>query len=357
MHITAFVATHHLPEESMLWIREARDVFGSLVIFLDENRLTPGTLERAERAASRVYRRRARTWYELDFGSMARACNTEWVFILDYDEQLSPEWQQAQWRHLIETREFTHFFFPRRQLVPNGRYISSSPWWPDFQLRLLRNQLEGTTFPRKLHDTIHVPGRGGYCRNLAIHHHVFRLFSREARAEKVRLYEQLRPGGSLGHQYLYEDLAPPTRPLPATVMIDLATELGVMNRLPRDMISQVSLRIGSMPPPLRASGWYWFNATVTNNSDAPLSSFPPFPVRLAYHWLDQSTRRTVVFDGVRTDLLAPVEPNATSVYEVRVVAPDAPGDYILQMTLVQENVCWFEDVQPQIVQEFSVRVS
>jgi hypothetical protein len=38
------------------------------------------------------------------------------------------------------------------------------------------------------------------------------------------------------------------------------------------------------------------------------------------------------------------------------MAPSEPGKYILQTTIVQDGVCWFEDIWPGIVHEFVVEV-
>jgi hypothetical protein len=172
MRINAILATHDLSEEAMPWMTEARRVFDELVVFIDEKRVTPGTVARAEKVATRVHHHKADTWYDWDLGSMARACQSDWVFVIERDEQLSPEWQQDSWRQILETTESTHFWCPCRWVVPAGRYITADPWWPDFQLRFVRNNVPGTTFATRLHDTIHVPGPGGCLRNLAIHHHV-----------------------------------------------------------------------------------------------------------------------------------------------------------------------------------------
>src|SRR5204863_4549126 len=181
----------------MPWVVEARKIFGELVIFIDENRATPGTESRAKSVGTRVHNFRANTWYESDWGAMARACEGDWVFIMDYDEQLSPEWQQDSWRQILETTEFTHFWCPRKWVVPGGRYITAGPWWPDSQLRLLRNSLPGTTFPTELHEQIYIPCAGGYFQHLGLYHHNLWLWSRAAREDKVRYYERLRPGGGL----------------------------------------------------------------------------------------------------------------------------------------------------------------
>src|SRR5207247_1454819 len=91
---TAMLTTQHLPEESWPWMAEARNVFGELIIFLDEKRITAGTESRARSVGTRVHHHRANTWFEWDLAAMARACESDWVFVIEYDEQLSPEWQQ-----------------------------------------------------------------------------------------------------------------------------------------------------------------------------------------------------------------------------------------------------------------------
>jgi hypothetical protein len=357
MRITAIVPTHHLPEESMLWIQEAKGAFDEVVVFVDEKRATPGTISRAKKVATRVHRTKADTWYESNFGAMARACDSDWVFMLDYDEQLAPEWQQVRWRQILETTQFTHFWLPRRWVVPSGRYIALDPWWPDLQLRLLKNNLKGTTFPTRLHDTIYVPGRGAYLQNLAIHHHVLWLSSRKARLEKVRFYERLRPGGGLGHLYLYEDYRPTEALLPKPRKLDADQEIRWMDKLPPDDISKISCRITGVPPFVRPGELFWIDADVANATSQPLYPYPPFPVRLAYHWVKRATRRVIVFEGHRSGLFPSVPANETGHSRMAVVAPLRPGDYILQTSIVQDNVCWFDDLRPDIRREFFVSVT
>jgi hypothetical protein len=40
-----------------------------------------------------------------------------------------------------------------------------------------------------------------------------------------------------------------------------------------------------------------------------------------------------------------------------IVAPDEPGQYLLQITMVQEEICWFDQVRADILQEFDVLVA
>ena len=290
---------------------------------------------------------------------MARACESDWVFVIDYDEQLSPEWQQDSWRQILETTEFTHFWCPRRWVVPGGRYVTSSPLWPDLQLRLLRNRITGTTFPTELHDKIHVPGPGGLFQHLALYHHNLTLWSRAAREDKVQHYDQLRPGGGLKRYYLYEDFGYRTATLPEAKAWDVDREVLPMDpqALPTSAIAGISLDVGAVPSAVGVSQTFWIDATVRNATDRPLVGLPPYPVCLAYHWIEASTRQMVVWEGTRSELFPSVPADDSMQCWMRVEAPNLPGTYTLQATMMQESVCWFESIQADILQEFDVVVS
>ena len=356
VQIQAMVATHHLPEEAMPWMAEARRVFGGLVLFIDQNRVTAGTENRAKAVASRVQSFKVDTWYDSDWGAMARECGSDWVFVIDYDEQLSPEWQQDGWRQILKTTELTHFWCPRRWVVPGGRYITSAPLWPDMQLRVLRNDVAGTEFPSKLHDLIHVPGRGGLLQHLGLYHHTLSLWSRAEREEKVRRYESQRSGGGLRRYYLYEDFRYQMASLPDATAWQPEREVLQMDPLAPDEIARISLAISGVPASVDAADVFWIDATVVNGTNRALVALPPYAVRLSYHWLETSTRQVAVFDGDRTELFPCVGAGGRGQYSMRVEAPAAPGTYVLQATMVQESVGWFEDVRPEMLREFAVVV-
>lgn len=88
--------------------------------------------------------------------------------------------------------------------------------------------------------------------------------------------------------------------------------------------------------------------TVKNTSTAVWDSkASQGPVLAAYHWLG-ADKKMLLIDGNRTAFTAPVEPNAEAKVQLAVAAPKAPGNYILQVSLVQEGVGWFDfkDVKP-----------
>ena len=65
-------------------------------------------------------------------------------------------------------------------------------------------------------------------------------------------------------------------------------------------------------------------------------------VELSYHWVDRKGQ-TVIFDGLRTPLPKDLNPGESASLKAKIRAPDRAGNYILEMTLVQEGVAWFTD--------------
>ncbi len=67
---------------------------------------------------------------------------------------------------------------------------------------------------------------------------------------------------------------------------------------------------------------------------------------LSYHWRD-SNNQIIVWDGVRTEL-PQLRFSEGQTFPMRVIAPDISGEWLLEITLVQDNVAWFpeEDCPP-----------
>jgi len=69
-------------------------------------------------------------------------------------------------------------------------------------------------------------------------------------------------------------------------------------------------------------------------------AWPASAVFVAYHWFRDD--KLLVWDGERTPLPRDVRAGSRETVAVRVKTPADPGAYVLQVTLVQENVAWFE---------------
>jgi hypothetical protein len=129
-----------------------------------------------------------------------------------------------------------------------------------------------------------------------------------------------------------------------------------MEALPGDRIADIAMTVKSVPRKVMISERFWLDVEITNATNEPLYSCPPFPVHVSYHWIEEATRLTAVFDGERSELLPCAPANTTTLCRTVVIAPSEPGKYILQTTMVQDGVCWFETFYPDIMREFTLEV-
>ncbi len=93
-----------------------------------------------------------------------------------------------------------------------------------------------------------------------------------------------------------------------------------------------------------AAGSHFSTAvTVVNRSPWDLRSELPHPVHLAHHWLSEDGRTMVQYESDRTRLLPALCRGGSAEYAMAGAAPAEPGSYILRVTLVQEDVRWFDE--------------
>jgi len=127
--------------------------------------------------------------------------------------------------------------------------------------------------------------------------------------------------------------------------LDVARLMEAFTTEPIPFMVGVELRMAVAEAPSQVLAGESFSVVlrVDNPTDFDLKSHGRFPVHLSYHWLDASARTCVVFEGARSPI--PFAPrHGTRVSCMTVVAPEQPGNYILQATLVQEWVAWYCDL-------------
>ena len=357
MLLSGVLITHQLSDEAVEWFSGVRGIVDELVAFVDEDRAAPDVDVKLQHLGARILNTRSAAFYNADFAAMVAACRGEWLLKIDYDEELSHEWQDPRWRdEVLRQDEFNHFWCPRRWLTTVDKYIASEPWWPDWQLRLFRNQPDAITFPNQLHETMRMNGEAGYLRTLAIHHHDLRLASRAAREAKAAGYERQRPGGGLGFFYLYEDHGLPELPLPASSEFEIGREILRMNALAEAESEQLSLNADTPPESVEAGGLFWLNAHLTNYTTQNVCAGAPHPVNLAYHWVAAATREIAVFDGERTAVLPELAAGNAGTFRMFIKAPPQPGEYLLRVALVQERVRWMDGENARTTRDFAVSV-
>jgi hypothetical protein len=199
-----------------------------------------------------------------------------------------------------------------------------------------------------------ISGQAGYLRHLAIDHHVLRLNSRAEREEKVRRYAKLRPDFSAGNYYLFEDFNLVANEL--SMLQSGHEQNGSMQPLSMAECASIEFSASNVPAEIEAQQWFWPVVSIGNATNRKLSSEPPYPVRLAYHWVNRNSGEIVAFDGMRSELLSAIQPGESAKAAMVVFAPPTAGVYLLRLSLVQENVRWFYEANPKMLYEQAITV-
>ncbi len=84
---------------------------------------------------------------------------------------------------------------------------------------------------------------------------------------------------------------------------------------------------------------------LTNRAGVDLESAFPFRTQLGFRWLSGG-REIDAGGAIRTPLPRSLRPGEEMDGLMRVVAPNAPGRYVLRLSVVQEGVAWFDDIDP-----------
>jgi Domain of unknown function (DUF4915) len=107
------------------------------------------------------------------------------------------------------------------------------------------------------------------------------------------------------------------------------------------MRSQVTADVSS---PMRAGDRELVPCVVRNDGGAILTSSPPNPVSLSYRWYDG---RSAISEGNRVSLPHALPPGAPVAIDLPLDVPLEAGRYRLSVSLVQEHVAWFDEVDPR----------
>lgn len=96
-------------------------------------------------------------------------------------------------------------------------------------------------------------------------------------------------------------------------------------------------------PPVKQGEQFSVMVEINNLGDEAWVCEGIRPVYLSYHWRDLDNN-IVVHDGIRTPLPGRIlRGGETMQAAVLIEAPKQTGRFILELTLVQEMVCWFEE--------------
>lgn len=272
-------------------------------------------------------------------------CRGDWILRLDHDETLGPGWQdKARVSEILSDRYATHYRIPRRWVVePGDRFISNKHWYPDHQLRLFRNipsilQLEPELV---LHGSTGVLGEPRCLVDEWILHWDLLWHSRQAREDKVRLYEDFGPY-TAREFYLHEGQEYETKPVDYQLP---KRQSGTAAELSSSPVT-CEIQILDVPEILYAGQITYILLNIRNLSQRV---FRPAShgvyganVRVSYHWLREPIGAGTVhaWDHSRTDLPCRLGPNESTTMYLRISEFPGPGIYWLQPDLVEEGVAW-----------------
>jgi hypothetical protein len=301
--------------------------------------------------------------------------DAEWALVLDGDEVVSAE-LLAVLPSMLAADVVQHALARRWCFPTIATWLGEAPWWPDFQVRLLRRTpWRARRFGVLPHDGAQV-GAPPLAYQLApLYHLDTALTSHATRIRKARRYEAMFPGlvGPAGDPLNSTYYAPeehtslPLRPTPpdererlaavlaatarpasgtapAVEPIDPAELAARMPRVPMgDGAYRVAIEAVDQDARIRPGTASSLFVLVTNLGTETLTGggVGDVDVALSYRLLD-GHGQVVVADGPRTRLPAPLRPGERCVARVLVEAPATTGPHVVRIDLVHDGVRWFD---------------
>jgi len=95
-----------------------------------------------------------------------RKAVTDWVFILDSDERITPQLTQ-EIKAAIRNPQFSYYRLCRKNIFID-QWLKHGGWWPDQQIRLI-NKKYFITWPKTIHSTPQIKGKEGLLKNPLLH--------------------------------------------------------------------------------------------------------------------------------------------------------------------------------------------
>ncbi len=312
---------------------------------------------------------------ERQFAWAHAQCRSDWILRIDGDEVLSPA-LTARLPELTRRRDRMQYWLPRRWSFPGPRHwLGERPWHPDYQLRLVRNDPATLAFPGVIHSSA-LPSEPFELLEEPMYHLNLLLQSRQERETKIAEYASIGHPGSVapggGPQNLYylpEQWAlgsPATTPafdaeciqmvlnLPRAPAVpvnrntlltagraDIDAQWDARTLRPEDY--RATIRPLEEHPRLAPAAPDRLIVRITNHGTTgwPGGLVREPAIRLGYRWLTLDGS-VVVVHARRSGLPCPLTPGESTIAWLSVLAPEQPGDYILEIDLVHENVRWFD---------------
>jgi hypothetical protein len=276
----------------------------------------------------------------------------DWILSLDDDESMDDSFD-AIVPTLLSNDSITHCWFPRKWIVNLDpcEYLHAPPWYPNFSVRLFRNDRSLVWKPSYVHSQYYVQGSGHFEERTSILHFELVQNTHETRSRKLEMYRRTdgpstieyysppkdTPRRSAARRSITGTIARKATPvlheeihelmpigLPPWKAMFLNIDIPKVARRREAMTAEVTV--------LNSGGLAWSRANSTNNGWPVLT--------LAFRLLDRRGR-LLNKDGNRLQLPRFVRPGDHVTFIWPMQAPNWPGQYILEWDMVSESECWF----------------
>jgi hypothetical protein len=343
--VSALIVTRNSADRLARVLASIRPSVDEIITVLDP-RADEATVEIARTLSDRVEPAIPTQDFREIYQPMFDLCRGDWILRVDDDEVLTPEWTRERLLDVLAVPEITNIYIPRPWLVPPGdRYICDLPLYPNFALRLFRNDRSLMGVRETVHAQIPIAGPSAFLSDMQMAHLNFLIYSREEREAKVNSYRPLTSGepGSAGETYyLYEDYDYQTAPFPRPEPKPL------FSAQPVAWPYCIDTRIVDMQPHIRAQRAYMVMVEIRNRSNRrmenPPSAFPHRNPRFSFgiHWYgsDGKTSGASIAGFVSDPLWLPLDPGQTRRTLVRTQAPAVSGRYWVRGDLFEAGTGW-----------------
>jgi len=131
-----------------------------------------------------------------------------------------------------------------------------------------------------------------------------------------------------------------------------------MEPLREEDIAALRMTVEDAPASLRAGETAVARVRLRNGlADRPLGSWRPHPLQWGVRWRPIGGSEFNAKEHPRTPIRYGLAPLAEEEFAVRVIAPAAPGSYVLRITLVQEWLQWLDQAETPIYHDVAVHVT
>jgi hypothetical protein len=279
----------------------------------------------------------------------------DWILVIDDDESLEAGFQ-AILPELLSRQDATHYWFPRKWIVNAAPYefAASPPWYPDWQMRLFRNDRTMAWKPATPHSGYRVLGAGYFEPRAGILHFEPIWCDQEARRTKVEHYRRHGAPQVSEAQYPLR-IESPRRPATGPAMLEHNPD-----RVPQGVVHPEIRQADDLKTPAwsveilridiqeQAECGAQVVAEILVRNTGDLAWTPAFGDRgarlgLGVHLLDGAGGLIQWDYGGRLPVRQVTPPGAETTFIHAFTAPDQPGDFRLAWNLVDDDGGWFSD--------------